>query len=52
MFFLIFSRYGHAVIDGGICPVGKLLDFLDDPFSQVDDSCLANVGPPDFVDNL
>ena len=49
--FFIFLGYGHAVIDGGSCPVDILLDFLSDPFSQVDDSCLANVGPPDFVVN-
>ncbi len=49
--FFVFPGYGHAVIYGGPCPVDILLDFLDDPFSQVDASCLAGIGPPDFVVN-
>jgi pimeloyl-ACP methyl ester carboxylesterase len=44
-----FPGYGHALIDAGPCPVAMMLDFLADPFSPVDSSCMSDIEIIDFV---
>jgi len=45
----VFPGYGHAVLDAGPCPLAMIVDFLNDPNMPVDASCIAQIGPPDFV---
>lgn len=45
----IFPGYGHAVIDAGSCPVEMMIDFLDNPFSQLSPECFSQLDGPDFV---
>jgi pimeloyl-ACP methyl ester carboxylesterase len=44
-----FPGHGHGIsVDDG-CPTAIALAFLDDPTSEPDASCLAEIGTPDFV---
>ncbi len=39
-----FPGVGHGAIDGGDCPVGIALAFLDDPSAAPDSACIAGMG--------
>jgi hypothetical protein len=38
-----------VVVSGNECPLNIALDFYDDPDSEPDRTCLANIEPPDYV---
>ncbi|MFN8565331.1 MAG: alpha/beta hydrolase [Anaerolineae bacterium] len=48
-FFFEFPGVGHGTIDGGDCPRSIFLAFLDDPTTEPDASCIAEMTPPEFV---
>ena len=48
-FFFEFPGVGHAVIDGGNCPLNMALAFLDTPTSAPDGNCIAGMSGPVFV---
>ena len=48
-FFYEFRGVGHGASGTGGCPLGITLDFLDDPGSEPDSSCMARMRRPDFV---
>lgn len=48
-FFFEFPGVGHGTIDGGDCPVSIIVAFLDDPTTEPDSSCIAEMTPPEFV---
>lgn len=48
-FFFEFPGVGHGVVDGGDCPRSVFMAFLDDPMTEPDASCIADMTGPDFV---
>jgi hypothetical protein len=46
--FFEFPGYAHGVTTAGDCPTGIVLDFIDDPGSPPDGSCIADLGGPNF----
>jgi pimeloyl-ACP methyl ester carboxylesterase len=44
-----FPGGGHGVSVGASCPVGIMLAFLDDPLTEPDPACIAEMGSPGFV---
>lgn len=49
-FYLEFSGVGHGVsISGGECPLSIALAFLDDPTTEPDRSCVAQMSRPAFI---
>lgn len=47
--FVVFPGVGHATLDAGPCPVGVMQAFLAAPQTAPDLSCVAQMGPPDWV---
>jgi hypothetical protein len=48
--FLEFPGLGHDVIvSGNECPLNIALDFYDNPYSEPDRTCLAQIEPPDYI---
>ena len=43
------TGYGHGPSRRGECPRSIVMDFLNDPTTEPDTSCLDELGPPDFV---
>lgn len=48
-FFFEFPGVGHGVVDGGDCPRSIIMAFLDDPLTEPDGSCIADMTGPEFV---
>lgn len=48
-FFFEFPGVGHGTLDGGDCPVSIILAFLDDPLTEPDSQCIAEMSAPEFV---
>jgi pimeloyl-ACP methyl ester carboxylesterase len=46
--FFEYPGLGHAVIDGGDCPVAMMMAFLNDPGTPPDASCMAQMGGPAY----
>lgn len=44
-----FAGVGHALIDGGDCPVGVAIDFLANPNAEPDASCTNSMGIDYYV---
>lgn len=46
----VFPGMGHGLIDviGFPCPTSIVVQFLRDPFTPLDDSCVTRMGPPAF----
>lgn len=47
-FFYEFPGVGHGVMRSNECGLGIGLEFLDDPTTEPDASCLGELAPPDF----
>lgn len=43
-----FPGFGHALVNGGECPLDMIQAFLDDPTDFPDASCIDDLGGPDF----
>ena len=48
-YYFEFSGMGHGVSVVGDCPISIALAFLDDPLSEPDSSCIADLGSPRYV---
>ena len=48
-FYFEFPAVGHGVSVSGPCPLIITLEFLDNPTSEPDASCIAGMGGPAFV---
>jgi pimeloyl-ACP methyl ester carboxylesterase len=44
-----FPAMGHGVVPSAECPQGIALAFLEDPTSEPDSSCIAEMTAPDFI---
>ncbi|HEY93823.1 MAG TPA: alpha/beta hydrolase [Dehalococcoidia bacterium] len=48
--FFEFPGLGHDVlVSGNECPVDIALEFLDNPYSEPDRTCLEEIEPPDYI---
>lgn len=48
--FLEFPGLGHDVlVSGSNCPVEIALNFIDNPYSEPDRTCLTEIEPPDYI---
>lgn len=47
--YLLFPGLGHGVSVDHPCPLQITLDFLEEPESELDTSCIAQMGGPSFV---
>jgi pimeloyl-ACP methyl ester carboxylesterase len=45
----LFPMVGHGVIDGGSCPIGIGLAFLDDPAAEPDASCIEAMNAAFYI---
>ena len=48
-FHFVFPGVGHGAIDGGDCPVGIALAFLDNPTQEPDSSCISQMRVEHYI---
>ena len=47
-YYFVYPGVGHAAMDGGDCPLGMMVSFVNNPTQSPDASCVAQMSGPDF----